>query len=51
MKLLHILGLGHNQPDELPEFIRELRDIRGVRVIRLQGPVGKDIGAGNRESP
>lgn len=39
--------LGHPKPvsDRPPEFIRELKDIRGVRVIRLQGAVGKEIGA------
>src|SRR5262249_23075165 len=35
----------HGPRDEmLPEFIRELRDIRGVRVIRMHGPVGRAIG-------
>ena len=42
---LHTL-LGHAKPtsEALPEFVREIQDIRGVRVIRLQGAVGKDIG-------
>jgi hypothetical protein len=45
MKLFTILGLNKPAPDTLPEFIRELQDTRGVRVIRLQGSVGKEIGA------
>ena len=32
-------------PASLPESIRAIEDIRGVRVIRLRGPVGRDIGA------
>jgi hypothetical protein len=44
MSLLTILGLARAKPDTLPEFIRELADIRGVRVIRLRGEVGKGIG-------
>jgi anti-anti-sigma regulatory factor len=42
--LLNCLGLAKPTPDSLPEFIREVQDIRGVRVLRLQGPVGKEIG-------
>lgn len=45
MKLLTILGIEKPAPDALPEFIRDIQDIGGVRVIRLQGPVGKEIGA------
>jgi anti-anti-sigma regulatory factor len=45
MSLLRILGLARAKPDTLPEFIRELQDIRGVRVIRMHGTVGKEIGA------
>jgi len=44
MKLFTIFGHAKAEPDAIPEFIRELQDIRGVRVIRLQGPVGKEIG-------
>jgi hypothetical protein len=42
---LHTI-LGHAKParDVLPHFVCELQDIRGVRVIRLQGPVGMEIG-------
>jgi anti-anti-sigma regulatory factor len=43
-KLLNCLGLAKPTPESLPEFIREVEDIRGVRVLRLQGPVGKEIG-------
>jgi anti-anti-sigma regulatory factor len=42
MSLLSILGL--SKAEAPPEFIREIRDIRGVRVVRLRGPVGKEIG-------
>ncbi len=45
MDLHSILGLATPAPDAIPHFIREVQDIRGVRVIRLQGPVGKEIGA------
>ena len=44
MKLLQLLGLELGRPHELPAFVRELRDIQSVRVIRLQGSVGKEIG-------
>lgn len=44
MNLLNVLGLAGDTPSPLPEFIREVQDIRGVRVLRLQGPVGKEIG-------
>src|SRR6185295_8351892 len=41
---LHLI-LGHKPAhDALPLFVREIEDIRGVRVIRLQGPVGMEIG-------
>jgi anti-anti-sigma regulatory factor len=38
------LGLTTDTPSALPAFIREVQDIRGVRVLRLQGRVGKEIG-------
>lgn len=44
MHLLDVLGLARDAPKALPAFIREVQDIRGVRVLRLQGPVGKEIG-------
>jgi anti-anti-sigma regulatory factor len=28
----------------LPAFIRTVEDVRGVRILRLQGPVGMEIG-------
>jgi hypothetical protein len=45
MGLLTLLHHSTPPTGALPEFIRDLQDIRGVRVIRLRGPVGKDIGA------
>lgn len=30
--------------EPLPRSIRALEDIQGVRVIRLQGPVGREVG-------
>ena len=30
--------------DSVPDFIGEVQDVRGVRVLRLKGPVGKEIG-------
>ena len=44
MNLLAMLGLEKGPTEGPPEFVREIRDIRGVRVIRLRGPVGKEIG-------
>jgi ABC-type transporter Mla MlaB component len=44
MGLLSILGLAKPTPDTLPPFVREIEDIQGIRVLRLQGPVGKEIG-------
>ena len=43
MNLLNVLGLATDTPNALPAFIREVQDIRGVRVLRLQGPVGMEI--------
>ena len=37
-------------PHRLPSFIRAVEDIRGVRIIRLQGPVGMQIGQEEREA-
>jgi anti-anti-sigma regulatory factor len=31
-------------PQLLPSFIRAVEDVRGVRILRLQGPVGVQIG-------
>ncbi len=44
MKLSTILHHTPPTPDATPEFIREIVDIRGVRVVRLQGSVGREIG-------
>jgi hypothetical protein len=44
MSLLSILGHVKPAPGVCPAFVREMEDIRGVRVVRLQGPVGKEIG-------
>ena len=37
-------------PHLLPSFIRAVEDVRGVRIIRLQGPVGMQIGQEDREA-
>lgn len=42
MGLFHIFGLTPPK-DSLPPFIRAVEDIRGVRVLRLHGPVGAEI--------
>lgn len=44
MHLLDVLGLTRDAPNTFPAFIRQVQDIRGVRVLRLQGPVGMEIG-------
>lgn len=44
MKLLAILRHAKPAMDALPAFIREIHDIQGVRVIRLRGAVGMQIG-------
>jgi anti-anti-sigma regulatory factor len=31
-------------PHSLPGFIRGVEEVRGVRIVRLQGPVGMQIG-------
>src|SRR5262249_5307282 len=48
MRLFEILRFVKPAPDALPAFIREVQDVRGVRVVRLQGEVGKEIGPGER---
>lgn len=45
MGLLDFLTLAKPRADGQPSMIREIRDIGGVRVIRLQGPVGKEVAA------
>ena len=37
-------------PALLPSFIRAVEDLRGVRIVRLQGPVGMEIGQEEREA-
>src|SRR5262245_17631182 len=42
--MLDILFHPAPTPHLLPSFIRAVEDVRGVRIIRLQGPVGMQIG-------
>jgi hypothetical protein len=44
MKLLPILRREKPAQDAASELIREIQDVRGVRVIRLHGHVGMEIG-------
>ena len=37
-------------PALLPSFIRGVEDVRGVRIVRLQGPVGMQLGQEEREA-
>src|SRR4051794_35637097 len=37
-------------PPLLPSFIRTVEDVRGVRIVRLQGPVGMQIGLEQRKA-
>src|SRR6266496_3916220 len=37
-------------PSLFPSFIRAVEEIRGVRIVRLQGPVGMQIGREQREA-
>ena len=37
-------------PPQFPSFIRAVEDIRGVRIVRLQGPVGMQIGEEEQEA-
>ncbi len=43
MDLLDVLFRSKLTPEALPECIRELCDIHGVRVLRMQGNVGKEV--------
>jgi len=45
-----LFGHPHPTPDKVPGFIRSIEDVNGVRVVRLQGPVGKDIGGQVRQA-
>src|SRR5262245_9160909 len=42
--MLDILFHPAPAPHLLPSFIRAVDEVRGVRIIRLQGPVGVQIG-------
>lgn len=44
VKLFNCLRQAKPAPESLPEFIREVEDKPGVRVLRLRGSVGKEIG-------
>jgi hypothetical protein len=44
MMLRSILHRADQAPGPLPESIRAIEDIRGVRVVRLRGSAGRDIG-------
>lgn len=44
MHLLRFLTHANPSAESAPSFIRAVEEIRGVRVLRLQGPVGKEIG-------
>jgi anti-anti-sigma factor len=37
-------------PPPLPSFIRAIEDVRGVRIVRLQGSIGMQIGREEREA-
>jgi anti-anti-sigma factor len=37
-------------PHLLPSFVRAVEDVRGVRIVRLQGPVGMQLGQEEREA-
>lgn len=50
MNLRAILGIAGDPPSAMPEFISDIQDIRGVHVVRLRGPVGKDIGRQEAEA-
>ena len=45
MNLAHLFRRSEPAPDALPGFIRAVEELGGVRVLRLQGRVGKDIAA------
>jgi anti-anti-sigma regulatory factor len=46
--MMYMLFHPARRPHLLPTFIREVEDVRGVRIIRLQGPVGIQIGREER---
>ena len=44
------LPSSYHGPGLLPSFIRAVEDVRGVRIVRLQGPVGMQIGQEDRKA-
>jgi anti-anti-sigma factor len=45
----HVLAPRHAPaPRRLPPFVRAVEDVRGVRIVRLQGPVGMQLGQQER---
>lgn len=49
MRIRDIFKSGPPEPHALPGFIREVQDVKNVRILRLHGSVGKDIGGQVRE--
>ena len=47
--MLDILFHPARAPHRLPSFIRAIEESRGVRILRLQGPVGIQIGEEEQE--
>lgn len=45
MGLADWLGTDSTAGDDLPTFLRSVESVRGVRVMRVQGPVDASIGA------
>lgn len=45
MTILNILASLEIPAEGTPAFVRLVEDVRGVRVVRLHGPVGKSIGS------
>jgi hypothetical protein len=44
MNLAHLFRKSAPSPETLPDFIRAVEDVGGVRILRLRGSVGKEIG-------
>jgi hypothetical protein len=45
MDLWSMLGCGEARPAATPAFVQAIEDVRGVRIVRLRGPVGATVGA------
>jgi len=43
MSLRDLFGRSEPHPGSLPSFVREVRDVDGVRIVRLRGAVGREI--------